>query len=168
MPGPRATEGDARSVLEAFGSGGWAVLLHSKVVEGAPAQGLDDSRVAIRPFKSWDDRHFCERDWHVILIADIEPIDETQTEKEAREVIENLAVTMTLDGAPLPLTQTATSAFLNPQRFGLDKAVYAQWGRIMSPSELSVGEHTLSCVMGKEKLPRITFSIDAAGTGTCL
>jgi hypothetical protein len=167
MSGPRATKGDAEAVLEAFGGGGWAILRHNKVVEGAPAQGTADSRVAIRPFANWNGRHFCELDWHVILVADVEPVDAASTPKDAHAAIENLTVTFTLDGAPLPVSRTAVKRFLNPQRFDLDEAFYAQWGRIMSPGELSVGAHTLSVVFEGQALPEITFFVDAAGTGAC-
>ncbi len=167
MAGPRATKGDAEAVLEAFGGGGWAILRHSKVFEGAPSQGLPDSRVAIRPFTDWNGRHFCELDWHVILIADIEPVDETFTARDARAAIENLTVEFTLDGAPLPVTRTATKRFLNPEHFQVEEAFYAQWGRIMPPTELGSGQHVLSAVFGDQTLPEIVFFVDPAGTGTC-
>jgi hypothetical protein len=114
-----------------LGSGGWAILRHSKVAKGAPSQGLADSRVAIRPFSDWNGRRFCELDWHVILIADIEPVDDTSSRQDAKAAAENLIVSMTLDGAPLPLTRTAVKRFLNPERFDLEDAVFAQWGHIM-------------------------------------
>jgi hypothetical protein len=167
MAGPHANKGDAEAVLQAFGSGGWAILRHSKVAKGAPSQGTADSRVAIRPFSDWDGRHFCEVDWHVILIADIEPLDDTSSHRDAQAAIEQLNVTMTLDGAPLPLTRTAVKRFLNPERFELEDAVFAQWGHITSPSELAVGRHTLSGEFGSDPLPEIEFFIDAAGSGTC-
>lgn len=168
MAGPHATKGDAEAVLEAFGSGGWAILRHSKVAKGAPSQGLADSRVAIRPFSGWNGRHFCELDWHVILIADIEPVDDTSSRQDAKAAAESLIVSMTLDGAPLPLTRTAVKRFLNPERFDLEDAVFAQWGHIMSPSDLTVGRHTLSGQFGSDPLPEIEFFVDAAGSGACV
>lgn len=167
MAGPQATKGDAEAVLEAFGSGGWAILRHSEVAKGAPSQGTSDSRVAIRPFSDWNGRHFCELDWHVILIADIEPVDDTSSRQDAKAAAENLVVSMTLDGALLPLTRTAVKRFLNPERFGLEDAVFAQWGHIMSPSGLTVGRHTLAGQFGSDPLPEIEFFIDAAGSGAC-
>lgn len=167
MAGPRATKGDAEAVLQAFGSGGFAILRHSKVAEGAPSQGLSDSRVAIRPFSAWDGRHFCQLDWHVILIADIEPVDATSSRQDAQAAIDGLTIILTLDGAPLPLTRTAVKRFLDPERFGLEDAVFAQWGHIMSPSDLAVGRHTLSGQFGSEPLPEIEFFVDAEGSGAC-
>jgi hypothetical protein len=172
MAGPRAKKGDAESVLQAFGTGGFAILKHHEIVdgvpEGAPSQGLADSRVAIRPFSAWDGRHFCELDWHTILVADIEPIDETFTRQDAQAAIEQLTVNFTLDGQPLPVSRTATKHFNAPERFGVEEAVFAAWGRIMSPSDLGVGPHTLSLEFGGESDPAITFFIDQAGTGVCL
>ena len=126
MAGLRATKGDAEAVLQAFGSGGWAILRHSKVANGAPSQGTADSHVAIRPFSDWNGRHFCELDWHVILIADIEPVDDTSSRRDAQAAIEHLIVSMTLDGAPLPLTRTAVKRFLNPHRYpvGLESNLF--------------------------------------------
>jgi len=173
MAAPRAKKGDAEAVLQAFGTGGVTILKHSKVVEGvpegAPSQGGLGSRVAIRPFGQWDGSHFCELDWHTILVADIEPIDETFTRQDAKAFIEQVAVNFTLDGAQLPVSRTATKRFNNPEFFGVEDAVYAQWGRVMSPSDLSVGPHTLSLEFGGlEPDPAITFFIDQAGTGACL
>jgi hypothetical protein len=54
MARPRATTGDAQAVLQAFGGGGLAILPHNRVVEGAPSQGLADSRVGIRPCSDRD------------------------------------------------------------------------------------------------------------------
>jgi hypothetical protein len=167
MAGPRATKGDAEAVLQAGGSGGFAILQHSKIAEGAPSQGLSDSRVAIRPFSAWDGRHFCQLDWHVILVADIEPVDATSSRQDAQAAVDALAITLTLDGAPLPLTRTAVKQFLDPERFGLEDAVFAQWGHIISPTDLAVGRHTLSGQFGSEPLPEIEFFIDAEGSGAC-
>jgi len=167
MAAERVSKGDAQAVLEAFGGGGWAIQQHSKVLRGAPADGLPDSRVAIRPFDAWDGRHFCQLDWHVILIADIEPIDETSSHADAKAVIEQLALSMTLDGEPLQLSRTAVKRFLNPELFGLEDAVFAQWGRIFSPDELAVGAHRLFVQFGTETLPEIEFFIDPADSGTC-
>ena len=167
MAAKRVSKGDAEAVLQAFGGGGWAIQQHSKVLRGAPADGLADSRVAIRPFDAWDGRRFCELDWHVILIADIEPIDETSSRADATATIEQLAVSMTLDGTPLQLSRTTVKRFLNPERFGLQDAVFAQWGRVFSPDELTVGAHRLSLQFGTETLPEIEFFIDPAESGTC-
>lgn len=169
----RITRGDVEAVLNAFGGGGWAVLLHSKTAEGAPADFLG-SHGSIRPFAGspWDGAHFCGEDWHVILIADIEGGDASFTHDDAESIMNGLEVSFTLDGAPLPTTRTAIKRFLNPEQFGFQVAYYFQQGQIMSPTDLSVGSHTLDVTIvdasGQQSLQDgITFVVDAPGTGAC-
>ena len=164
MAGQRASEGDARAVLQAFGGGGLAVRLHQEAAGGGPGDPLD--RVAIRPFGPWDNRHFCALDWHTILIADIEGGDQGFTERDAKNIIDQMIVTFTLDGERLQVDRTAVKRFASPERFDLEVAYWAQWGRVMAPDELAVGQHTLSVVAGDFQ-GDITFFIDAAGTGVC-
>jgi hypothetical protein len=173
VPGPkRAERGDAEAVLRAFGSGGWAVINHRReeAARGAPAPA--DTQIAIRPLDFFDGRHYCALDWHTIVIADIEE----GNRPHAEAIIADLRVQLTLDTntAPLQISQTPVSRFLNPERFGLTEAYYSQWGRVMEPSELAVGEHTLSIRMtnasGSQTFWRntINFFIDAQGEGACL
>ncbi len=167
---PHASRGDAQAVLNAFGNGGLAVLLHSKTAQGAPAQGVA-GKVGIRPFADspFDGAHYCELDWHTILIADIEE----GPRQEAAAIIADQSYAFTLDGASIPVTQTPVKRFLNPGVFGLDDAYYSQWGRVMAPSELTPGQHTLD-VTGTNAAgdvvytDGITFFVDPAGSGTCL
>jgi hypothetical protein len=167
----RVSQGDATAVLQAFGSGGWAVLLHSKKAEGAPGQGLVGP-VAIRPFSGtgFDGAHYCALDWHTIAIADIEP----GPYQQAAAATADLAVGFTLDAGQLAVTQTALQRFLNPERFGLKEAYYSQFGRVMAPSELAVGSHSLNVVVTNAAgtilffTDGITFFVDAPGTGACL
>ena len=166
----RAKKGDAEAVLEAFGNGGLAVINPSKSAQGGPA----DRQIQIRPFGFFDGRHYCVLDWHTILIADIEGGDSSFRQQEAEAAIADLSVHFTLDGAPLETTQTPVKRFLNSQLFGLDVAFYSQWGRVMKPSDLPVGEHTLSVRMtngsGSQTFfeNTIKFFIDAEGTGACV
>jgi hypothetical protein len=166
----RITRGDATAVLDAFGNGGWAVLLHSKVAAGAPAGGIVGA-AAIRPFSGtpFNGAHYCALDWHTIVLADIEP----GPHQAAAAAIADLAVHFTLDGAPLATTQTPVKRFLNPEQFGLTDAYYSQFGRVMAPSELAVGTHTLAedetnaagtIDYGSDG---ITFYVDAPATGVC-
>jgi hypothetical protein len=114
-----------------------------------------------------------ELDWHTIVIADIEGGDRPYTRSQAEAAITDVRVQFTLDGAPLQITQTAVTRFLNVQLFGLQVAFYCQWGRIMQPSDLAVGQHTLSVRMTNAAGSQIYFEntinffIDAEGTGTC-
>jgi hypothetical protein len=156
-------------VLEAFGNGGFAVINHSKAAQGGPA----DRKIQIRPFGPFDGRHYCAADWHTILIADIEGGDRSFTEQQAEAIIGDIRVAFTLDGSPLEIRQTAVKRFLNGQLFGLEAAYYSQWGRVMAPADLGVGQHTLGVRMtdasGSQTFfeNTINFFVDAEGTGAC-
>ena len=167
----RATKGDATAVLEAFGNGGWAVLLHSKQVNGTPSNGLCCGGVAIRPFFTpFNGTHYCSLDWHTIVLADIEPGPHQQADAATAD----LAVSFMLDGAPLATTRTALKRFLHAERFGLADAYYRQYGQVMAPSDLVVGTHSLSVVATNAAgtivyyTDGITFFVDAPGAGACL
>ncbi len=79
-----------------------------------------------------------------------------------------------MDGSSLAITQTAIKRFLNPQLFGVQVAYYSQWGRVMAPSDLAVGTHTLGVQLSSASSGEvlfantITFHTDGAGTGACL
>lgn len=80
-----------------------------------------------------------------------------------------MTVSFTLDGAPLSTTRTALRPFLDPELFGAEEAHWFQEGQVMSPADLSVGSHRLVVVQSDEKHPlRISFFIEAPGTGACL
>ena len=170
----RITRGDVDALLNAFGGGGRAILLHSKTAEGAPADSFG-SHGSIRPFagSAWDGAHFCAEDWHVILIADIEGGDNTSFKHDdAEQIMNGLDVSLILDGAPLPASRTAIKRFLNPQQFGFQVAYYFQQGQIICPTDLSVGTHRLDVTIvdasGQQTFQDgITFVIDAPGTGAC-
>jgi hypothetical protein len=162
----RVTHGDAQSSLQAFGNGGRAVLQHSRVAEGAPADHLG-SHGSIRPFSgsAWDGAHFHEDDWHVILLADIEGGDSSFKHDDAVTIMDSLTIAFTLDGEPLSTTRSAVKRFLNPEAFELDVAYYCQEGRIMSPADLAVGSHTLAVMISSPSdtfRDEITFIIDPA------
>jgi hypothetical protein len=169
----RITRGDAQAVFEAFGGGGFAILLHSKVAQGAPADFFG-SHGAIHPFSGspWDGAHFCAEDWHVPSVADIEGGDASFTRTDAESIMSGLVVSFTLDGTVLPTTRTAIKRFLNPGLFGLQVAYYFQQGRIMSPADLSIGSHQLQVTFGDPSgqivQDGITFFMDAPGTGACV
>jgi hypothetical protein len=173
--GPRhITQGDVEAVLNAFGTGGLVILQHSKVAEGSPADYFG-THGSIRPFphSAWDRAHFCAEDWHVILAADIEGGDASFTYNDAQDIIQGLDWSFTLDGTALQTTRTPIKPFEDPGRFGFEVAYYFQQGRIMSPTDLSIGSHqlegTLKDASGKVvEHGRITFFIDAPGTGACV
>jgi hypothetical protein len=164
----RITRGDAEAIFQATPNGGWAVLLHSPTGQGAPFDAQD--RGAIRPLSFNDGKHYCAEDWHVILLAPIVGGDASFTRPEAEAILDSVMLSFTLDGAPLPTTRTTVKRFLNPEP---DDVAYAvQEGRIMAPSDLSVGGHQLAVTITEPGFPtevlEITFFIDAPGTGACL
>jgi hypothetical protein len=176
MAGPvasrRITRGDVTAILQAFGGGGRVILQHSRVLEGAPADA--SIRGSIRPFagSEWDGAHFCAEDWHVILIADIEGGDRSFTRSDAERIMDGLTVNFTLDGSALSSERTGISRFLDAGSFGLDEAYYFQQGRLMPPTDLSVGQHDLQVDVidstgAQTGHDGITFFIDAPGTGAC-
>ena len=84
-----------------------------------------------------------------------------------------MTISFSLDGAPLPTTRTAIKPFLAADQFELEKAYAFQEGRIMAPTDLSVGSHhlvaTISFPSGEPPFVlEITFFVDASGTGVCL
>jgi hypothetical protein len=171
----RITQGDARAVLNAFGTGGRVILANGRTVEASPA---DDKGThgSIRPFpgSAWDGRHFCAEDWHVILVAWFDGGDGNFDRQRAEEAIAPVTISFTLDGQPLETTRTPIQPFLRPPpQFGFERAWYFQQGRIMSPDDLSVGEHQVSYTLANTPNPSesgtegITFFIDPAGSDAC-
>ena len=169
----RSARGDAEAVLRAVEGGGWAALLGGGTTVSAVADDPFAARVQIRPFDIFDNRHYCVLDWHTIALAWIEGGDRSFRRQDADAIISQAGVELELDGEPLLLTQTPVARFLNPEFFGLQTAYYSQWGTIISPDELTVGEHTLrgriTDATGAIVFDNtITFIIDAAGSGVCV
>ena len=170
----RITQGDARAVLNAFGTGGRVILANGQTVEASPA---DDKGThgSIRPFAGspWDGRHFCAEDWHVILVAWFDGGDrDTFNRQRAEEIIAPVTISFTLDGEPLETTRTPIKIFHNPPFGAFEEAWGFQEGKIMSPDDLSVGQHELSVTFtntppGEEGSDQITFFIDPAGSDAC-
>jgi hypothetical protein len=166
------TRGDAEAVVEAFGDGGWAVILHNQEVQLGPG----DRAAAIRPLSQFNGRHYCALDWHTIVVSDFEGGDSNaDAYRQAVAIISGLQVATFLDGTQLVLTQTAVKRFLNEQlleNIGLQVGYYSQWGRVMAASDLEVGLHSLRIVItdasGVAFDRAITFTVDPAGAGACL
>jgi hypothetical protein len=150
----------------------------AEAVFKASARGEDldpDVRVRISPFQGsvWDGRHFCVEDWHVIMVTWVEGGDASFTKQEAESRLNSVTFSFVLNGLPLATTRTKVVRFRHPELVGPGVVVaYAfSEGRIMAPSELSVGLHTVAFTAtfpGGSEGSQITFSIDAAGTGACL
>jgi hypothetical protein len=166
----RITRGDAQAIFQASPNGFWAVQLHSPVLQGAPSDA--QARGAIRPYSDNDGQHYCAEDWHVILLATIVGGDASFTRPEAEAILSTVTTSFTLDGAPLPTTRTTVKPFLNPEFVDAEKAFAFQEGRIMAPTDISVGSHQLVATVSEPGFPtevlEITFFLDAPGTGACL
>ena len=172
---PRVTQGDAQAIFQALPTGGWAVILHGGMIEGAPADFLPGSSARIAPNPPWNGSHFCSLDWHAVTLADIDGNlpGESLTSEEIRNYLLQDDVVFTLDGAPLDTSRSAIKRFLNPGRFGLVDAYAFQEGLVIAPQDLSVGPHSLKAdILHPGVEPDIgdpiTFVIDAAGQGSCL
>ena len=149
----RITRGDVQAVFNAAGTGGRIILLRKgETAEAAPADFVG-SHGSIRPFQGspWDGRHFCAEDWHVILVAGIDGGDASFRREQAVASASQTTFDFTLDGAPLATNRTAIRRLLSPETIkvpqGVEKfkvAYFFQEGRIMSPEDLSVGQHELT------------------------
>jgi hypothetical protein len=120
---------------------------------------------------------YCVDDWHVVLIADVDVIDNVFffTKEQAIADLKATTITYTLDGVPLPVTQTPIIKLntADEQRFGFAGQVFAfQAGSILSPTALSVGTHTAGIVAIAPSFGTFTdsstFTVDPSGTGVCL
>ena len=167
---PRITRGDAQAILQASPNGFWAIQLHSPVQQGAPSDA--QARGAIRPYSDNDRQHYCAEDWHVILLGIIIGGDASFTRPEAEAILSTVMLSFALDGVPLSTTRTTVKPFLNPEFLEEEKAYAFQEGRIMAPTDISVGSHQLVATVSESGVPtevlEITFFIDAPGSGVCL
>jgi hypothetical protein len=167
----RVSRGDAEAVFQAFPTGGRAMINHSPVSLGAPSD--IELRATIRPLadEGFDGRHYCAEDWHTIELGAFDGGDRTFSRQDFAEEASHDVITISLDGTALPTTRTAIKPVNNPQEFGFEQAYVYQQGIVLSPSDLSVGVHSLDSTV---VLPpdtfndHITFYIDAPGTGMCL
>jgi hypothetical protein len=159
-----------------MGGGGWAVRLHSTVVlEGAPTDFLRDSKTRIGPVSFFNQKHYCVLDWHVISLALIwgNVPGESLTNTQIFDIMAGIKTVFTLDGTTLVTSRTPAKRFTNADFAGGTDNFYANEGRIMAPTDLTVGRHTLQAVgfqtgLKPETIGKISFFIDSAETGTCI
>jgi len=165
-------EGDAQAISRAFLGGGLAVrFIASNVAEDqASPQDLVGPCV-IRAATPFDGLHFCADDWHVID-ASMYAFGPTRTfhHRDAKSILDATPVSFTLDGQPLTTTRTAITAANVPAGLPSGSIAFGVSDtRIMSPSDLAVGAHTLTLVTGGSDpfTATITFFIDPSGSGSC-
>jgi hypothetical protein len=163
----RITQGEAEAVFSAGPSGASAILFRT----GGHAIGAPGNQeVAIRPYFD-NGIHYCVLDWHVIALI---VFDTSGTQQEASASFEPLVMTFTLDGQTLATKRTPVKAVSDPSFLGVDDAFFIQQGRLMSPSDLTTGSHTLSVTSfnpvnsDDNGTLKTKFYVDAAGTGACL
>ena len=183
MSGIRVSRGDALAVFQESAGVGRLLRLRENVSFGTPGDLY--IRASIRPFSIdlFNRRHYCVEDWHVILVAyfsDDFDRNATFTKEVAEEELNPIVITFTLDGKVLKDTmRTGIKSVPNAKESigdGVTTAFFIQEGQLMSPDELKEGEHTLSYTAVapatattpalKDK-DRMTFVIDAPGTGAC-
>jgi hypothetical protein len=170
--GTRATRGDAQAVFDANQNGGAAILVHSGKHVG-PASNDASSGIRISGFV--DGRHYCSLDWHVIAVTlfDGNFPGETRTPHELAAELSGFSETIYVDGVRLDTVVTPAKPSLDPEALGLVNAFWFTTGRVLAPSDLAVGTHTLATeerdAAGNIIFPsNVTFVIDPAGVGACL
>ncbi len=168
----RVTQGDVEAILHAVWSGG-AILFHKHPVPGFE----DHPRAGITPLSSSNGTHYCVDDWHVVRIAIFNVVDNVFffTKEQAIADLKATTITLTLDGVTLPVTRTPIIMFNTAvqQGLGLPGPFFVfQAGSILSPTALSVGDHTAGLVTTDPVFGTFqdssTFTVDPSGTGVCL
>jgi hypothetical protein len=168
----RVTKGDAEAILHALTSGG-GIIFHEH-----PVRGFEDYPLAaITPLSFLSGTHYCVDDWHVVRIADANPVDNDNFFTKAQVIADLKAttITLTLDGVTLPVIRTPIR-MLNAaaqHRLGFPGPTFViQVGSILSPAALSVGQHTVGVVVTDPAFGTFqdssTFIVDPSGTGACL
>jgi hypothetical protein len=167
----RVTRGDAQAVLNAFPNAGRIIRRQQIVQFNTPAD--PKLKATIRPFSDPDfpfnGRHYCVEDWHVIVVAEIDGGDRSYSEQDAVAYLSQYTLAFTLDGAELPTDRGPVKRFLDPGPG--EEAYFFQQGALLSPSELSVGSHSVSYTedgpLGHYE-DSITIFIDSADQGACI
>lgn len=153
-------QGDAEAVLNSYPPTPY--VFERLDQSGLP--GLD-----IRPFQEFfGDRPYCVDDWHVVAFAGFDGAFAAEeqgivyTRADVMAFLQGTDAEFHLDGAPVdvvatpikPVTDKVTlaefAAFIH-ETFGPEATVGPllgeQWGRVLAPTDLSVGDHTLRVVV---------------------
>jgi hypothetical protein len=96
--------------------------------------------------------------------------DPSFTYQDAVEILSGIEDIFLLDGMALPITQTSLVRRVAPGIFEEEYGFFV--GSILAPSELGVGEHTLTWLSSFEGEPpvenaTITFFVDPPGSEAC-
>jgi hypothetical protein len=167
----RVTQGDVEAILHAVSSGG-GIRFHEHTVPGFE----DFPLAAITPLSFRNGTHYCVDDWHVVRITIGQSVDNENffTKEQVIADLEATTVTLTLDNVPLPVTRTPIRMLntAEQQRIGFPGQTFMfQTGSILSPTALSVGDHTVGFVatdpFGSDD-DSSTFTVDPSGSGVCL
>jgi hypothetical protein len=168
------THGDVEKILHAgYTSTGCAPLFQVH-----PVPGFEDcTRATIIPFNVGSVRHNCVDDWHIVRLIWITGVDNVDifTKKQAVDELKGTTITLALDGVTLPTNQTPVTMLntADQQRLGFPGPTFAfLTGSILSPADLSVGDHTAGFVANDPVFGTFqdstTFTVDPSGTGVCL
>ena len=96
--------------------------------------------------------------------------DASFTKQEAESRLNSVTLSFVLDGSLLATTRTKVVRVRQPTPPAVVAYAFSE-GRIMAPTDLSVGAHTVAFTAtfpGGSEGSAIEFFIDAAGTGACL
>lgn len=164
----RITRGDVEGAFRTWNGGLRALRFISGVVVAAPIEGFQHG--AIHPLLS-DGKHYCAEDWHVVLAGWITGGDQSFTYQDAVANLSGIEDTFILDGVMLSTTQT--SIVLRVEAGAFEEEYGFIVGSILSPSDLSVGEHSLTWLVAFPGEPQfevttITFYVDPSDTGACI
>lgn len=174
-PAP-VTYGDVQRLL--YGNGGnMALNLHAHQFVGSVPHAEIFTRAAITPLSSHNGEGKCVDDWHLIRLTLINVVDGVffSTKEQAVADLQATTVVFTLDGVPVPITETPITQVnvTDQQLLGFPgTTVSFQAGSILAPDALGVGTHTAGVTITDPVFgffqDASTFTVDPAGTGACL
>jgi hypothetical protein len=166
----RITEGEARAVLNSLITGGTAIVFNGDGrLLGAPA----DANLAIRPYQP-NGLHYCVEDWHLLALI---WFDATTSFEQAQLELNAVQQTFYIDGVALQTERTPVKPVVNSEDVPFltddEDWYWFQEGVLLSPSDLTVGSHTLTVVtvdtyLNTKTTQKVKFYVDAAGTGACI
>jgi len=168
---PATTRGDAEAALNAFLNGGRTLLFRGHGnANGSPAEGGLNSRVTVRPFGPFAGKHVCVSDWHLLVLGFFDggpPL----TRSEIVDGLQQVSITLRLDGITLETTRTAIKRVLAAEVFGFEEAYGFQQGAIFAPGKIALGAHGFRAtvtdpVFGTDEFG-ILFFVDGPGSAAC-